>query len=148
MSQTRRRALKLTIDSSYIKELADRIFTIEGRLGGEAGGPNGTTPGRQSDESFSSPAVGDKRPYESISGENLSAATPTKSGAAWGTEPRPIQPYQSSASRPSLSVNDFSPRAIAPATPTPRVLPVSLMDELPDGPSDHFREIDDDDFQV
>ncbi len=147
MSQTRRQALTLTIESSYIKELADRIFTIEGRLGGGAEGPNGT-PGRQSDESFSSPAVGDKRPYESISGENLSAATPTKPGAAWGAEPRPIQPYQSSASRPSLSVNDFSPRAIAPATPTPRVLPVSLMDGLPDGPSDHFREIDDDDFQV
>ncbi len=147
MSQTRRRTLTLTIDSSYIKELADRIFTIEGRLGGGADAPNGT-PGRQSDESFPSPAAGDKRPYESISGENLSAATPTKPGAAWGTEPRPIQPYQSSASRPSLSVNDFSPRAIAPATPTPRVLPVSLMDGLPDGPSEHFREIDDDDFQV
>ncbi|KAH8884643.1 hypothetical protein GQ53DRAFT_385721 [Thozetella sp. PMI_491] len=130
----------------YIKELADRIFTIEGRLGGGAE-TSADTPRRQSSETFPSPAPGDKRPFSSISSDALVSTTSTKP-LGW-SEPRPIQPYQAPTSRPPMNVNDLTPSAIVPANVEAASRPAGLGDGPSDAtPGPPVGEIDDDSFQL
>ncbi|KAK3945661.1 glucose transport transcription regulator RGT1 [Diplogelasinospora grovesii] len=108
----------------YIKELADRINSIEGVLVGVKANPETIENGnrRASAEAFPSPMPGPvvndsgKRPYSSIS-TDTNPATPTPNRVAgWVTEHRPLQPYQSPAHQPSFSASDLiHPRPIAPA---------------------------------
>ncbi|KAK3381637.1 hypothetical protein B0H63DRAFT_210824 [Podospora didyma] len=99
----------------YIKELADRINTIEGQLGAGREGLDGSGR-RDSAEVFTSPMPSDenrKRPYSSISGDGFTTPT-TDRLAAWATEPRPIRPYIPPPYRPPYTPNDLAPK---PATP-------------------------------
>lgn len=105
----------------YIKELADRINSIEGKLASEGGhvdnlaellgGPRREsdifTPVTQADENNR------KRPFSNISVGEFNSPTPSRQ-ATWSSEPRPIQPYQPDRFRPAYSVNNLAPMPIAP----------------------------------
>jgi hypothetical protein len=101
----------------YIKELADRINSIEGKLGGSAADLLDSAR-RVSAEAFASPIPLDdsrKRPFASISTEGFSTPTAPRPPTAWPTEHRPIQPYQPIASRAvSYNANGLAPQPIGP----------------------------------
>lgn len=101
---------------SYIKELADRINSIEGKLGGKAVtadllGLSGATP-RDLADAYS-PAVSlnenAKRPFSSLSVDAFSTPASNRQ-APWASEPRPIHPYQA----PELQRSPYTPNALAP----------------------------------
>ncbi|KAI0969532.1 hypothetical protein F4678DRAFT_463320 [Xylaria arbuscula] len=125
----------------YIKELADRIHNIEGKLASEGnldslsellGGGR-----RESSEIFSPSADHDenrrKRPYSSIAGAEFGTPDPSRQ-AAWNPEPRPIQPYQSptnGSKGTTYSANVLAPRPLArPDVDTPSRTAAPL-DEIP-----------------
>lgn len=125
----------------YIKELADRIHHIEGKLASEGGNVDSLTEllngaRRESAEIFGSSGPpeenGRKRPYSSISGADF--ATPTSSRqATWSSEPRPIQPYQapSGSFRAPYSTNGLAPQPLSkPGSGTPS-RPPDIMDTVP-----------------
>jgi hypothetical protein len=97
----------------YIKELADRIHHIEGKLGGAVEGLDAAAR-RESVDPYPSTIPADelsrKRPFSSISVDAI-APGPNRH-AAWATEHRPIQPYQIPTLRPEYSVNGLAPRPI------------------------------------
>ncbi|TLD28376.1 hypothetical protein PspLS_03317 [Pyricularia sp. CBS 133598] len=118
----------------YIKELADRINSIEGKLGNQgltasdildfAGGPR-----RESSEHQSPSApLNDnaKRPFSSISTDPFSTPVPNKPPATnWSSEPRPLQPYppptttaEGQGQKYAYSANRLVP-PLAPAPPPP-----------------------------
>lgn len=135
----------------YIKELADRIHHIEGKLGGqsvsEALGLAGL-PRRESSGGFSPAIPGDessrKRPFSSISGDGFSTPSNNRQ-TAWGSEPRPIQPYQTPSDRyrtSSYSANGLGPQPIAPRPDGSR--PAAMMDGLSaDAQEEQGRDVDD-----
>lgn len=100
----------------YIKELADRINSIEGKLGGSAADLLDSAR-RVSAEAFATPIPLDdsrKRPFASISTEGFSTP-PAPRQVGWPTEHRPIQPYQPIASRAvSYNANGLAPQPIGP----------------------------------
>lgn len=119
----------------YIKELADRIHSIEGKLASEGANAdlsellNGSR--RDSGDLFQSgDASGRKRPYSSISGGDF--GTPTSAGQ-FNSEPRPIQPYQTPTDRyrPSYSANGLAPTPLAAKADadTPS-RPTAVMDSI------------------
>ncbi|KAI1850442.1 hypothetical protein JX266_004300 [Neoarthrinium moseri] len=98
----------------YIKELADRIHSIEGKLNAEGASAadlnellNGTR--RDTNDIFGS-ADGRKRPYSSISGADF-GTPPDASRQSTFSEPRAIQPYQPTPERyrPPYSANGLAP---------------------------------------
>ncbi|KAK8111456.1 uncharacterized protein PG998_007913 [Apiospora kogelbergensis] len=109
----------------YIKELADRINHIEGKLNSEGNHGDATlsellvSARRESSDIFQGTAAQSddttrKRPYSSISGAEF--GTPGSSRQpTWSTEPRPIQPYgtPTERARPSYSANGLAPTPIA-----------------------------------
>ncbi|KAB5583316.1 hypothetical protein GE09DRAFT_947411 [Coniochaeta sp. 2T2.1] len=116
----------------YIKELADRINSIEGKLGGGGSGADllESVSRRESTEAFASPLPMDdsrKRPFSSISNDPF----PTPSPARYTSllpEHRPIQPYQPppppNPNRGSpYSVNGLAPQPIGPKPDPPRLEP-------------------------
>lgn len=91
----------------YIKELADRINTIEGKLNTSVEGPD-TMARRASSEAFASPGIGDesrKRPFSSISGDGFHTPSPSRISAGYTTDHRPILPYVQPDFRPPNSGN-------------------------------------------
>ena len=106
----------------YIKELADRIHHIEGKLASEGsldaltellGGSR-----RESSDIFASSGQQEesrKRPYSSMSGADFgSPQTPRQSN--WTSEPRPIQPYQAPSNEPKGSpypANGLAPQPLS-----------------------------------
>ncbi|KAI1124722.1 hypothetical protein F5Y10DRAFT_22866 [Nemania abortiva] len=125
----------------YIKELADRIHNIEGKLASEGnldalsellGGGR-----RESSDIFSPSAEHDengrKRPYSSISGADFGTPNPSRQGA-WNSEPRPIQPYQTPVNGPKgtpYSANGLAPQPLPrPDADTPSRTAASL-DDMP-----------------
>jgi hypothetical protein len=121
----------------YIKELADRINSIEGKLGGGAD-LLASDSRRTSTEAFSSPMPlddGRKRPFSSISTETFTTPTAPRQ-AAWPTEHRPIQPYQPIATRPvpTFNANGLAPQPIGPKhdliRPEPQVADSSQLDAV------------------
>ena len=144
-------SLTLTCLTRYIKELADRIHHIEGKLGGqsvsEALGLAGL-PRRESSGGFSPAIPGDessrKRPFSSISGDGFSTPSNNRQ-TAWGSEPRPIQPYQTPSDRyrtSSYSANGLGPQPIAPRPDGSR--PAAMMDGLSaDAQEEQGRDVDD-----
>ena len=130
------------MEASYIKELADRIHSIEHKLGSE----NGLTleeldklfpPSRPRTEE-----AGRKRPFSSISTGD--ASTPGQARQApWGSEPRALQPAPSADDGQAAAAYSSSSLAPQPTAAKGSVLPsktsaadadVSLLssDELPE----------------
>ncbi|TDZ28327.1 putative transcriptional regulatory protein [Colletotrichum trifolii] len=115
----------------YIKELADRINSIEGKL--EIQGP-----------------VEDanrKRPFSSISGAELSTAVPSRP-VTWASEHRPLQPMTTPSDRYQVSpfsVNGLAPQALPVKNDLPLRPPVTPVDgpvtDMPD--IDQPRDVDD-----
>ena len=115
----------------YIKELADRINTIEGKLTGAAAPDpldrRRTTPAETFGTPISGVDDGRKRPYSSISSETFTPpATAQERLAGWGSEAnrapehRPIRPYH--PSYPQIhSVNDLAPKPLAAMSQSPDV---------------------------
>ncbi|OAA67354.1 c6 zinc finger domain containing protein [Niveomyces insectorum RCEF 264] len=87
----------------YIKELADRINSIEGKLGNQspsAGADNlDLLAGgrRDSAEAYPGYALNEnaKRPYTSISSETPQSSPANSRHAAWASTPRAVHPFQS-----------------------------------------------------
>ena len=106
----------------YIKELADRINSIEGKLGGSAADLLDGVSQRQSAEAFSSPLPLDdsrKRPFSSISNENYAVPSPARH-TGWTSEHRPIQPFQPPQNRGTpYSANGLAPQPIGPKADPP-----------------------------
>jgi hypothetical protein len=106
-------------DSRYIKELADRIHSIEGRIRAAGEGDSFDALNKEASASSFQPSPTDaaqmKRPYSSISGDDPSTPDSTKQ---WTSEPRPIQPYQATTPRyfQNQVSNDLSLRTIRPST--------------------------------
>jgi hypothetical protein len=99
----------------YIKELADRINSIEGKLNTSVGGLER----RLSSDTFASPgAPGDdtrKRPFSNISGDSFQTASPHRIPSI-STEHRPVMPHAHrdfSASDSNIA-NGLAPRPLAP----------------------------------
>ncbi|KAI0449105.1 hypothetical protein F5B21DRAFT_64976 [Xylaria acuta] len=124
----------------YIKELADRIHHIEGKLANEGSLDLSELLGggrRESSDIFSPSAEHDensrKRPYSSISGADFDTPNPSRQGN-WNTEPRPIQPYQTPTNGPKgtpYSANGLAPQPLPrPDANTPSRTAASL-DEMP-----------------
>ncbi|KAI1208589.1 uncharacterized protein F4807DRAFT_142060 [Annulohypoxylon truncatum] len=130
----------------YIKELADRINHIEGKLASDGGNMdrsnvdtltellNGAR--RDSMDIFSPTGQAEdnsrKRPYSSISGGEF--ATPTSSRqATWSSEPRPIQPYQtpSGSFRTPYSANGLAPQPLSKPDSTVASRPATAVDNMP-----------------
>ncbi|KAI0426258.1 hypothetical protein F5Y09DRAFT_70541 [Xylaria sp. FL1042] len=127
----------------YIKELADRIHHIEGKLASEGNLETLTellgAGRRESSEIFSPSAEHDensrKRPFSSISGADFGTPNPSRQGT-WNSEPRPIQPYQNptnGSKATPYSANGLAPRPLPkPSVDTPSRTATSL-DEMPIG---------------
>lgn len=104
----------------YIKELADRINTIEGKLNTSVPGDSIDDSGRRSSsEAFASPGLGDdsrKRPFSNISGDSFTPTTDPNQISGYATEHRQILPYVHPDFRSvgTDNPNDLSLRAIAP----------------------------------
>ncbi|KAI1101265.1 hypothetical protein F4804DRAFT_16282 [Jackrogersella minutella] len=127
----------------YIKELADRIHHIEGKLGGnnaDRGNLDGlellTGTRRDSMDIFSPSGQPEessrKRPYSSISGGEF--ATPTSSRqAGWGSEPRPTQPFQTPSAnfRTSYSANGLAPQPLPKPDSDEVSRPATGVDTVP-----------------
>ena len=99
----------------YIKELADRINTIEGRLSTNVEGAER----RPSSESFVSPGLVDdnrKRPFSTISGEGFQTPSPNRLSSTFNSEHRPILPYVEPDFRPQMPGNstDHALKTTAP----------------------------------
>jgi hypothetical protein len=101
---------------SYIKELADRINTIEGKLNTNVDGLER----RASSEAFASPGLGDesrKRHFSSISAGDFQTPPPNKISSGFTTDHRPILPYhQQPGFRPP---NSGDPANLAPIPMAP-----------------------------
>ncbi|KAI5919653.1 hypothetical protein F4810DRAFT_476844 [Camillea tinctor] len=153
----------------YIKELADRIHHIEGKLASEGGNVDSLTEllngARRDSADIFSPSGqtddnGRKRPYSSISGAEFGTPTSSRQGT-WGSEPRPIQPYQTptSGGGGGLRGTPYSANGLAPqplslsksdaGTPSQ---PAAVMESIPIDLNNHngnvLREIDEDAFNV
>ncbi|KAH6617058.1 hypothetical protein F5144DRAFT_596152 [Chaetomium tenue] len=144
----------------YIKELADRINTIEGRLSTNVEGPER----RPSSESFVSPGLVDdsrKRPFSSISvsGEGFQTPPQNRLSAAFNSDHRSILPYVQPEYRPQVPGNstDLALKPTAPLTYSastndmnlqgqPDMMDTMAHDGLPQASSnqaDQLPEIDD-----
>ncbi len=135
----------------YIKELADRIHSIEGKLGNQTTAEVAVDAvlRRESADGYMAPATlneNSKRPYSSISTDAFQTPAPARGVAEWSSEPRPGQSYPRSAIHPGppYSAGSLAPQLIgvpsAAATPS-RAVPVP--DGVPtDLAADQSREID------
>lgn len=131
---------------SYIKELADRIHSIENKLESEGGLTHEELTGLFGNDRPRPSATSDdanrKRPFSSISGGEFGAPARQPS---WGSEPPAIQPAGPSDSH---EVTPYSADALAPqpspiqAGSVPPVLPTATMESL-QGTAD-VPELDDD----
>ncbi|KXH46813.1 hypothetical protein CSIM01_06878 [Colletotrichum simmondsii] len=143
----------------YIKELADRINSIEGKLEiqSESLPPESMvnwTSAAAMLNSMSGPGedTSRKRPFSSISSTDISTPVPQRQ-VAWGTEPRPLQPITTPSDRyqPSpFATNGLAPQPMAlpiknDMQPRP---PIASMDgpvaDMPD--IDQARDVDEEVF--
>lgn len=107
----------------YIKELADRINSIEGKLGGQSVAEalaGELTSRRNLGEAYATSAQADdvrKRPFSHVSGNNFPPPTPSRQ-AGWSSEPRPTITPQPSYSANGLALKPILPRESVSSTPT------------------------------
>lgn len=118
----------------YIKELADRINHIEGKLANEGANVDSLNDflggvRRESSDLFTPGPTGDdsgrKRPFSNISGGDF--GTPTRQNP-WSTEPRPLQPYQSSNT--PYSANGLAPKPLGKADDGHQTRHPDAIDEI------------------
>lgn len=141
------------IGCSYIKELADRIHSIEGKLASEGGNVDALSEllagGRRDSADIFSPGQPEensrKRPYSSISTGEFDTPASSRQ-AAWSAEPRPIQPIQPfQPPKQPYSANGLAPQPLGkPDAETPSQ-PPAVMDglSLDLNQNDPIRELDD-----
>ncbi|KAL7898020.1 hypothetical protein HDV63DRAFT_37851 [Trichoderma sp. SZMC 28014] len=121
----------------YIKELADRIHSIENKLESEGSLTQDEidrllTPGSHRAYNGLAPPeeAGRKRTFSSISASDFNAAAPRQ--APWGPEPRPILPAPTSSDTftgPGYANNSLAPQpAAVKAETAPPKPPVASMD--------------------
>lgn len=137
----------------YIKELADRIHSIENKLENE--GPLSQddldhlfVPDRPRQNHVGSDDANRKRPFSSISGEFTTPAPARQT--PWGSEQRSIQPSSAASDGYAAPFSTGSlapqPSAIRPES-TPSKPPVAAMDiSMPD--ADEVPEIDEDTLHI
>ncbi|KUI69787.1 hypothetical protein VM1G_05075 [Cytospora mali] len=109
----------------YIKELADRIHSIEGKLGGQTvaealAGELATLPRRDLGETYVASAQTDesrKRPFSHISSDNFSTPSPSRQ-PGWPAEARPAFSQQASYSANGLGLKPILPRESPSSTPS------------------------------
>ncbi|KAI0142686.1 hypothetical protein GGR57DRAFT_485736 [Xylariaceae sp. FL1272] len=144
----------------YIKELADRIHSIEGKLANEGGNLDslsellGGGNRRESLDIFAPSTHADepsrKRPFDSISGPEQHEPTPSHQ-AAWVPEPRSAQPHQAPPDGDSApySANGLAPHPL-PKSPDAPLLAAAAVDATPIEPhySGPIRQLDRDAFDV
>lgn len=141
---------------SYIKELADRIHSIENKLESEGSLTQDEidrllTPGSHRAYNGLVPPEepGRKRTFSSISASDFNAAAPRQ--APWGPEPRPILPAPASSDTftgPGYANNSLAPQpAAVKAETAPPKPPVASMDsqvveteEVPEVDEDSLHE--------
>ncbi|KAJ3570156.1 hypothetical protein NPX13_g5825 [Xylaria arbuscula] len=144
----------------YIKELADRIHNIEGKLASEGNLDSLSEllgAGRRESSDLFSPSTDHdensrKRPYSSISGADFGTPNPSRQGN-WSSDPRPIQPYQTPSNgskTASYATNGLTPRPVSkPEIDTPSRTASSLDDmTLNLNPSAPAKELLNDAFGV
>lgn len=140
----------------YIKELADRIHSIEGKLGGQAAaelaGELAALPRRELADTYAAAAAhadeSRKRPYAHISTENFSTPSPVRQTGP-PSESRPAFSQQASYSANSLGLKPLLPRESTSTTPPqpPNVEP--LQEETQPSQPDHlFSGVQDDAFNA
>ncbi|KAI1263320.1 hypothetical protein F5Y18DRAFT_136675 [Xylariaceae sp. FL1019] len=131
----------------YIKELADRIHSIEGKLANEGGNLDslsellGGGNRHESLDIFGSSSHADepnrKRPFGSITGGGLDEPAPSHQ-AAWVSEPRPAQPHQTPPNGDSApySANGLAPHPLPKSldAPFPAAAAVAAITIEPDHP--------------
>ncbi len=144
--------------SSYIKELADRINTIEGKLNTNVDGLERSA----SNEAFASPGLVDesrKRPFSNISGDAFQTPPPNRFSSTFATDHRPILPYlqpefrtPNSGGQTELGIKPAPPAPFPGATdeiglqPQPEMMEGISQNGLPQGSShqgDQMPEIED-----
>ena len=109
----------------YIKELADRIHSIEGKLGGQAvaealAGELASLPRRDISETYTTSQPADesrKRPFSHISSDNFSSPSPSRQ-TGWPAEPRPAFSHQPSYSANGLGLKPILPRESPSSIPS------------------------------
>lgn len=107
----------------YIKELADRINSIEGKLGGQSVAEalaGELTSRRNLGEAYAASAQADdvrKRPFSHISGNSFPTPIPSRQ-PGWASEPRPTITPQPSYSANGLALKPILPRETINSTPT------------------------------
>ena len=137
--------------SRYIKELADRINQIEGKLGHNSVDAALENASRRSPaEGFPSPMAvddGRKRPFSSISGDGFPTPPPLPRTTAWPGEHRPIRPYVSPEQSQAWTPNDAFHKAVPPpGFPEPSPLAAQpeaiMMEGMSDGLPAALMEVD------
>ncbi|KAI1324367.1 hypothetical protein F5Y16DRAFT_381279 [Xylariaceae sp. FL0255] len=113
----------------YIKELADRIYHIEGKLASEGGNLDTLTDllggGRRESLDIFTPngqseEISRKRPFSSISGADASTPNSLRQGQWASSDPRPIQPGHANGARSELySANRLAPIPLSKPEDTP-----------------------------
>jgi hypothetical protein len=146
----------------YIKELADRINSIEGKLDIQGKIEFPWSAERESSH-FGPPAFGTdtsatpappedtnrKRPFSSISTTDFNTPTSARQ-VPWGSEPRPIKPMATPGERYHYSATNLTPQPLMIKPDTPSRPTVASMDsavgDIPE--SETPREVDDATFDL
>lgn len=144
----------------YIKELADRIHSIEGKLGGQAAadalaGELAALPRRDLADSYAAAAASAqveesrKRPYAHISSENFSTPSPLRQSGP-PSEPRPAFSQQASYSANNLGLKPLLPRESTSTTPPqpPNIEPLQEEEPQPPQPDHLLPGVQDDAFNA
>ena len=134
-------AALLTDFYSYIKELADRIHSIEGKLGGQPGSAEvlellGGARRESTDPYSPSLALNEnsKRPFASLSSENFNSPDANRL-AGWASETRPT------LHQPTYGGPRLAPR---PVEDSPSSRPGDIMDGPPaEAPAEQIPEVED-----
>ncbi|KAI1134111.1 hypothetical protein F5Y05DRAFT_244598 [Hypoxylon sp. FL0543] len=133
----------------YIKELADRIHHIEGKLASEGGNVDNLPDMEYFSPSGQAEDNSRKRPYSSISGAEFATPTSTRQGT-WSSEPRQIQPYQTPSSnfRTPYNANGLAPQPLSKPDSGVASHPAAAIDAVPLDPNQNgaVRELDGDAF--
>jgi hypothetical protein len=143
---------------SYIKELADRINTIEGKLNTNVESLERSA----SNEAFASPGLADesrKRPFSSISGDAFQTPSPNRFSSSFTTDHRPILPYLQPdfrtpnsasqtelATKPAGSMQFSGPTNDIGVQPQPEMMEgitQNGLPQVPPHPADQMPEIED-----
>ncbi|KAJ0109895.1 hypothetical protein J7T55_004445 [Diaporthe amygdali] len=154
------RRKKVKCDAASETELADRIHSIEGKLGGQAAadalaGELAALPRRDLADSYAAAAASAqveesrKRPYAHISSENFSTPSPLRQSGP-PSESRPAFSQQASYSANNLGLKPLLPRESTSTTPPqpPNIEPLQEEEPQPPQPDHLLPGVEDDAFNA